>query len=145
MTLSVSAANTRATVSQVTAAPKNHRSAIRVTPSRVEFIYTPDIRRFDCTFNDLDAARSRWPDASPGEFVDDLDSSPSPRLRPLSRRGPNRSAAGVKISHNGQYVTLELRRRYNMSHWRRWRAPWHAGCLYNNQERQTGLGKKQAS
>ena len=140
MTVPLSAAHTRATASQTSAALNSHRYAgHRKTPCvaplpRVEFIYTPDNRRIDFTFNDL-CAVYRWR-RQPFhlKYVDDLDSSLSQPRRAPSLRAPLRAAADVKTSHNGHCVTLEPRPRYNMSHRRQSRAGWHACCLYNRQE-----------
>src|SRR5437868_11629594 len=51
------AASTHVTVSQANATPKNQRNALGAlrAPS-VEFIYTPNDRRLDSTFNDLCSA-----------------------------------------------------------------------------------------
>jgi hypothetical protein len=140
MTVPLSAAHTRATASQASAAPHSHRYAGHREPPcvapfpRVEFIYTPDNRRIDFTFNDLCAAYRCQPQPFHHKYVDDLDSSLPQPCCAASLRAFLRPTAYVKTSHNGHCVTLEPRPRYNMSHRRPSRAGWHACCLYNKQE-----------
>jgi len=132
MTVSVSAASADETVSQVSTSPKAQGNAPQTRgPLRVEFIYTPDIRRFGCTFNDLCSAQWSKPRGLPSKCVDDLD-RPVPTSPRATVIRPLRSlAARRKTSHNGHCVTLEPRRRYNMSHRRHSQGRWHARCLYN--------------
>src|SRR5690348_17963991 len=112
MTLSVSAASAPAVTIQANASDHNQRNAVREV--HVEFIYTPDNRRFSFSFNDLCKCVGVGATTGASQSVGDLDSpmSTPPRTR---QRGPlQASAADGKTSHNGQCVTLEPRRRYNM-------------------------------
>ena len=140
--LSASAAHALVAVSQANAKAHNQRHALYgATVPRVEFIYTPAKAIIDCTFNDLCGAwrtASRMPAT---QNVEDLDTSVSEAPRRPSPRRLEGSAAGAESSHNGQYVTLEPRPRYNMSHWGVPRRLWHGRCLYNYQERQTAFGE----
>jgi len=140
---SVSAAKTRATASQASTPLNSHHNVPRARPVPcVEFIYTPDIRRFDLAFNDLCGAQSPWPQRRHRKCVDDLDSPPlRPSRAPLLQELLG-TAECVKTSHNGHCVTLELRPRYNMSHRRRPQILWHGCCFYNNRERQSYFGKE---
>jgi hypothetical protein len=140
------AAHAPAIVSQANATPQTHRNApgaLRVPP--VEFIYTPNGRRLDNTFNDLCSA-SWSAQQRVGTKASRILTAHCRRRRALTRfeRFPLAPRRG-KTSHNGDCVTLEPRRRYNMSHRRHDRSHWHACCLYNIQERRRCPSGRKAS
>jgi hypothetical protein len=72
-----------------------------------------------------------------GECVDDFDNAVSTGPRTVPARTLRTPCTGSKRSHNAHCVTLEPRRRYNMSS----RGPdsgcWHGRCFYLNQKRPT--------
>src|SRR6185437_1269710 len=96
---------------------------------RVEFIYTPTTMYFGCVFNVLCTAKP--PASTPGRAnLSVILTTPrgGPVAGPLQGdRGAPRDRA--KPSHNGQCVTVDPRRRYNMSHQRDSRGIWHARCF----------------
>jgi hypothetical protein len=75
MTLSVSAASAPVATIQANAIDHSQRNAVREV--RVEFIYTPNNRRFDFTFNDLRKCVVVGATARAPQSVGDLDSSMS--------------------------------------------------------------------
>ena len=152
MTVPLSAAHTRATASQTSAALNSHRYAGHRKPpvwplSPVSSSFTPRIIAESTVHSMICAPQYRWRrQPFHRKYVDDLDSSLSQPWCAPSLRALLRAAADVKTSHNGHCVTLEPRPRYNMSHRRPPRAGWHACCLYNRQERRScpREGSKQA-
>jgi hypothetical protein len=145
--MAVSAANRCVVASQATSIPpKAHRRALRVPRApRVEFIYTPKFRIFNCRIKDLCDAPTIRPAPGPGECVDDFDTSLSVASRAAATKGPTGIAAAPKSSHNAHCVTFEPRRRYNMSHRGRSRGPWHERCFYLDQKRPTAATGKEAT
>jgi hypothetical protein len=119
-----------------------HPSSKALAP-HVEFIYTPTIRYFDCVFNVLCIAERPAPTPGPANPSVIL-TTPRSGLLQVPYRGRRTARRDrAKPSHNGQCVTVDPRRRYNMSHQRDSRGIWHARCfIYPIETEATVSGKR---
>src|SRR5215469_11535788 len=130
--ISTSAASTRATRHHSTT---SHPSRVALAP-HVEFIYTPTVPNFDCVFNKLHVVK-HGPLSLDGPNPSTILTTARTGTVAPRRHGRRRLRRdGVKPSHNGQCVTVDPRRRYNMSHRKGVAAIWHARCfIYSHRDR----------